>query len=546
MFKAARYCVRLISLGVACALVTGCHGSDTSRSDAGADLGSNTTDGGVIDAAVTDLGASDGNAADLGTTSDATTTDGAVADGAALSDAGMDASTADATVDAASDATTADAGHFPIVRACPSLDGGPPNGECVFPSVSTTGRYVAFASSATNLTSDVFTGPSGPHHFYVRDTVSNTTELVSFNVTGAPSSTPYNPVPPSISGDGRYVLFGIPANEWDSVNFDSPNPLLMIVHDRQMHTSRVVSQKASGEYYDGNGVTLSGDGRHFVIATTYTLTSSMLTLDQEEVFVRDLAGDGDAITQVSIAPDGTPGFGNSSDFGDIAISNDGNRVVFTSNANNFLTGAADAGEPTWMKHCFLRDIMASTTVRIDVATSGTTGDWPYGECSWVKISGDGNFVIFSSGANNIVDGDTNTNDDLFLYNVSSHAVSRISLSDSGAQISDSAPVVTATNVREIDVTDDGSSSIFLSNSRSYISGDTSTGGREGFLRDTVHNHTYRFTLRPDASEFSGSEAAFIPRISGDGSTIIFTSGGYNIFPDSHSGYEIFFVPRTAF
>lgn len=486
------------------------------------------TDAQLIDSG----GDPDGGALDLG------------ADASTITDSGTptDSSTPDMLI-------TVDGGGatFPIRSGCAAFAGGSPNGECVFPSPSADGRFIAFASDATDLLETAFPASPDLSRFYVRDTMSNMTELVSYNASGAAAGTPYNPTPPSISSDGRFVIYAIPANEWDSVTYSSPNPTLLILRDRTLNTSTVVSQKVSGEVYDGTFVQIAGNGQSFALQSSYALTAmGSLGFDTPQVFVRDLSGDGDAIEKVSIGFDDLQASGFSYQIGDVSISDDGHRVVFNTNADNFITGAVGAGVPAYMKHCYMRDLNTDTTTRLDVATVGTTDDWPDNECNWAVISGNGQFVVFSSAATNIVAGDTNGFDDLFLRDLNLNTTVRITLSDSGAEITDSAPTATATIIREFDVSDDGAYVVFLSFSHTLIAGDTAVdAGRQAFLRDIVGGHTYRYTLHPDGSEFTDSQAAFIPRISGDGSLLIFTGSRAGIIPGSGGSYELFLVPRSG-
>lgn len=77
------------------------------------------------------------------------------------------------------------------------------NGHCLFPTISADGRYVAFISEATNLTTDpdvILT-----HDVFVADAVSGFVERISLAADGGPSNglSFY----PAISGDGRFVAF---------------------------------------------------------------------------------------------------------------------------------------------------------------------------------------------------------------------------------------------------------------------------------------------------------------------------------------------------
>ncbi len=69
------------------------------------------------------------------------------------------------------------------------------------PAISANGRYVAFASLATNLVSATI--PSGSEQVFLRDTVTSTTTLISAGATTESASS----TNPSVSGDGRFVAY---------------------------------------------------------------------------------------------------------------------------------------------------------------------------------------------------------------------------------------------------------------------------------------------------------------------------------------------------
>src|SRR5688572_20883557 len=88
-------------------------------------------------------------------------------------------------------------------RVSVSTSGEAANLSCREAAVSADGRFVAFASQATNLT----TVPTGGAiwQIYVRDLVLGTTELVSVNDAGVAGNNDSHS--PSISADGERVAF---------------------------------------------------------------------------------------------------------------------------------------------------------------------------------------------------------------------------------------------------------------------------------------------------------------------------------------------------
>ena len=78
----------------------------------------------------------------------------------------------------------------------------PGNAASGRPAISNNGRYVAFASSASNL----IPGVSGAQ-IYLHDRQTNQTSLVSRNNSGNPADPAATTTSPSISSDGRFITF---------------------------------------------------------------------------------------------------------------------------------------------------------------------------------------------------------------------------------------------------------------------------------------------------------------------------------------------------
>ena len=92
-----------------------------------------------------------------------------------------------------------------------------------------------------------------------------------------------------------------------------------------------------------------------------------------------------------------------------SISGDGRFVVVSSDAANLVAGDTNAKTDV-----FLRDLLTSTTSRINLGSGGVEADnsssgYP------ISISDEGRFVAFGSDATNLVTGDTNAVGDIFLY-----------------------------------------------------------------------------------------------------------------------------------
>ncbi len=149
---------------------------------------------------------------------------------------------------------------------CVSLtDGGATaNGTSTTPSISADGRWVAFVSEATNLTSDVVTAQ---HNVYVRDLVAGRTQLVSRSLHATANG---DCTAPSTGGDGRFVCFFSRATNLQS-NDTTPD-VDLILRDGWTGATWTLSSSASGQAVGGDlqfevGPQLSIDGQTSVFVS---------------------------------------------------------------------------------------------------------------------------------------------------------------------------------------------------------------------------------------------------------------------------------------
>jgi Tol biopolymer transport system component len=145
-------------------------------------------------------------------------------------------------------------------RASLASDGAQANGGSSYPTLSTDGRTIAFQSYATNL---VAGDTNGQGDVFVRDLQTGTTTRVSINSSGVEANGWSNS--PSISGDGRYVLFLSRSSNLDPRAFDFGIYELAYVHDRQNGLTSVVSVYSSGDVLGVGSIdmpNISRDGRH--------------------------------------------------------------------------------------------------------------------------------------------------------------------------------------------------------------------------------------------------------------------------------------------
>jgi Tol biopolymer transport system component len=304
-----------------------------------------------------------------------------------------------------------------------------------FPAINADGTKVVFESRANNLV-----GPADPANafsdIFVHDRNLNTTARVSVALAGAPTNGDSNK--PSISGDGNFVAFHSVATNLAAGDINGVADVFL--YNRTAGTTTLVSGASGGAVF-GNAVSdngarvafesppggalkqifvwtspgpataittgsgdsrisgISGNGRFVVFDSDAPLVAEDNN-SVSDVYVHDLTTS--TTTRVSVSSAGAQANGASFALGHKAISDDGNLVVFESDATNL--GAA--GSPAF----YVRDRAAGTTTAL-AAVSGTfvsTG---------VTISGDGLVAAFATDDPGIVAGDTGGLFDVFIMAV---------------------------------------------------------------------------------------------------------------------------------
>ncbi|OLB81512.1 MAG: hypothetical protein AUI14_03060 [Actinobacteria bacterium 13_2_20CM_2_71_6] len=173
---------------------------------------------------------------------------------------------------------------------------------------------------------------------------------------------------------------------------------------------------------------------------------------------------------------------------------------------------------------------APTTTRVSSSLTGGPGN---GHSEFPALSVDGRYVVFQSGADNLVPGDTNLQTDVFLRDRVTGAIERISVSTAGVQgVGPSGLFVPSA------VTPDGRYVAFQSFARNLVPGDTNEQV-DIFLRDRQAGTTTRVSV--DSSGAQATGGSFGAAISSDGRYVMFTSVAPNLVPDDTNGTKDVFV-----
>jgi len=386
-----------------------------------------------------------------------------------------------------------------------------------YPDISADGRYVAFHSSATNLVAD---DTNFSPDIFVRDTQTGAVKRVSVHSDGTPGNVQsYND--PSISENGKYVAFRSLAS--NLIDNDTNAERDIFVHN--LHngiTDRVSVATGGTEANDSSqNPAISADGRYVAFKSDATNLVSGDNNGIADIFVRDRQLG--TTVRVSVATDGTEA--NNIIF-DPEISTDGRYVVFTSLADNLVSGDTNGSYDV-----FLHDLQTNATTRVSVASDGSEGD---NNSNFSNISSNGRYVVFSSSATNLAPNDTNNNGDIFIHDIQTGMTNRGSLANSGAEADDSSLYPS--------ISSDGRYVAFLSHATNLVSGDTN-GEPDLFVRDTVDATTVHVSRASDGAY--GNNSPYNPAISGNGRFVTYSSSATNLVNGDTNGVTDVFIHEVT-
>jgi Tol biopolymer transport system component len=207
-------------------------------------------------------------------------------------------------------------------------------------------------------------------------------------------------------------------------------------------------------------------------------------------------------------------------------------IVSRTCATGYYTFGHELGHVMGLAHD--RDNSSIKTSRASVSASSQSANAP----SYSPVlSGDGRFVAFLSDAGNLVAGDANGFDDVFVRDTLNRTTLRVNVSTSNAEANGaplSAPAISR----------DGRYVAFDSFATSLVAGDTN-GVADVFVRDTQSNVTTRGSVGPAGAQANGP--SYGPAISGDGRFVAFTSEATNIVPGPppSSGTQVYVFDRNT-
>ena len=384
---------------------------------------------------------------------------------------------------------------------------GTPAACCVFghASISGSGRYVAFDSDDSTLAPGA---TPREQNVYLFDSFTRRIEVESVNSAGQSART--SPVvaaggdailtnpgsyQPELSDDGRFIAFESSGANLGGSN-DTNHLTETYVRDRTAGRTEEVSFGPTGQELDAftaplGGRAISADGRFIALQTTASnidptgRNCAPSAGCAAEVVIRDMVNRTSRI--VSTAPGGH--LANAS-CANGAISADGSHVAFVSAASNLGPEQANATNQVyeWDRRdgrltrvsvssagVSQQDVSSTGPAVVPVAPAPTgAGRGNSNSVRYVSLSRDGRYAAFDSAAANLVPGDSNNAEDVFVHDLLAGSTVRASVSSAGAQGDG--------NSFQPTLTEDAASVAFLSDATDLVAGDTN-GFTDAFVHD---------------------------------------------------------------
>jgi Tol biopolymer transport system component len=280
-------------------------------------------------------------------------------------------------------------------RISMGVGGNPPNGRSDDPEISNDGRFIVFASNASNL---VTGDDNGARDIFLYDIVSETTALVSVNRAGEQLKN--WSFAPSVSNDGRFVAFEYLRD------VDRSEVLLF---DRASGTTRKISRAHGGGAADGSSSepSISSGGRFTAFSSDATNMTRLGDSDDgrfADIFVFDRRENRNRLVSIGGLAGRKQGQSASP-----SISADGRFVSYESTATDIVHGDPDSIRDVYLA----RHLDRSTRLVSRGSCDEKSNAWSL----YPNVSRDGEFVSFASDATNVVPNDVDDERDIYVRNM---------------------------------------------------------------------------------------------------------------------------------
>lgn len=234
---------------------------------------------------------------------------------------------------------------------------------------------------------------------------------------------------PSVSDDGRFTVFS--SNADDLVPGDTNHSMDVFLRDSVEDVTTRISvssagQEGSGDSSWSNRPSMSADGRYIAFMSGAEGLVLEDTNNAADAFLRDAVSG--VTTRVSLTGDGAQ---IPQGVQQATLSSDGRFVVFETVGRLVASDTDDEAD------VYLRELATGRTVRVSESFDGQPLRRPASrprEFKSLAVTSGGRHVVFSSEVENLVPGDTNSGEDVFVRDVAAGTTVRASVTDSGEEI----------------------------------------------------------------------------------------------------------------
>ncbi|MFD1045868.1 TolB family protein [Kibdelosporangium lantanae] len=278
----------------------------------------------------------------------------------------------------------------------------------------------------------------------------------------------------------------------------------------------LVSRSQYGTLGNGASITpvVSADGRYVAFQSD---ASNLVRHDGNgvtDIFVKDrYTGRIDRVSED----------GNGPSYDPPGVSADARFVAFVSSATNLVPSDTNGVDDV-----FVKDRRTGKLTMVSAAADGTPGNAAsYGSPS---VSANGRFIAFRSDASNLVPNDTNKVADVFVKDVQTGAIERVSTAADGTQ--GDKLVVHGTAISA-----DGRYVVFPSSATNLVPGDTNASV-DMFVKDRQTGAIVR--ANTSATGTQTTSYTLMPSITADGTRVAFVAWGDTLIPgDTEDTPDVF-------